>query len=82
MVRVSLTVGMSGAVAVNVMVDGPVLCQLPATAGVRVGVVHPLWIGADRVTVIFWSEGTSTAPLAGEEATTVSGLTEGDVAPE
>ena len=75
MVSVSLLVGMNGAVASKVMVAGPDFCQVPATAGLSVGLVHPLRIGEDRVTETFWSEGTSMAPPAGVVATTVSGGT-------
>jgi hypothetical protein len=75
MVRVSVVVGMNGAVASKAIVAGPTFLQLPATGGENVGVPTAPVIGWDRVTVTAWFDGTWLAPWAGTVAATVNGAT-------
>ena len=69
----SVVVGMKGAVAANVNVDGPTWVQVPLTGGSKAGRPAGPAAGADRWTVTTWSEGTSVVPLAGVVDRMVSG---------
>ena len=76
MVRVSVVVGMNGAVAI----EGPgrsvrTSRQLPVTGGENVGVTYRGETGAERLTVTTWSDGTWVAPWAGVVEATVNGVT-------
>lgn len=64
-VRVSVEVGMKGAPAAKVNVDGPTWSQLPLTGGSKGGRFDDPETGAEKWTVTAWSEGTPVAPLAG-----------------
>jgi hypothetical protein len=75
MVRVSVAVGMNGAVASKVKEARPTFLQVPRTGGEKVGVPTAPVIGWDIVTVTTWSDGTWPAPWAGTVAATVNGAT-------
>ena len=73
MVRVSVVVGMNGAVASNASDLGPAFRQVPLTGGEKVGVPVPGETGTERLTVTTWFEGTWVAPWAGVVEATVKG---------
>jgi hypothetical protein len=66
--------GTSGAVAANERVDALTFVQLPATGGSSDGMALDDESGVDRWTVMGMSDGTFTAPDAGEVETTDKGL--------
>ena len=72
--RVSVLVGMNGAVALNARVFGPVWVHDPLTGGLNIGMPAAPDTGSERWTATSWVDGTSVAPEAGVVDTTASAL--------